>query len=167
MFNKHIFRALALMLVSLAVHQTGIAQQVTLENAKKGLSDLFSNSKEEELLEPDLAFKFKASIKSSTTLIAELTPANGYYLYRERIKFAFKNSPGMTIRAVKLPAGESKTDQFYGRTETYKKPVHAEIIFDRTPNAKHLTLVAGYQGCHEKKGVCYPPIEKELTLALP
>lgn len=167
MFKKRVFTCLALTSVFLTLHQPSFAQQSVAPGVQNRLSDLFSSSKEEELLEPDLAFKFKTSFKSPTVLIAELTPANGYYLYKERIKFALKNTSGVAIRAVKLPAGEIKTDQFYGRTETYKKPVQAEITLDRAPNAKSLTLVAGYQGCHEKKGVCYPPMDKELTLTLP
>lgn len=167
MFPRRVYVGVALATGLLSMHLASSAQQSVAPGVQNRLSDLFSSSKEEELLEPDLAFKFKTSFKSPTVLIAELTPANGYYLYRERIKFVLKNTSGVAIRAVKLPTGEIKTDQFYGRTETYKKPIQAEIILDRAPNAKSFTLVAGYQGCHEKKGVCYPPMDKELTLALP
>lgn len=167
MFQKRAFIGLALVTWLLSMHVPTSAQQSVAPGIQNRLSDLFSSPKEEELLEPDLAFKFKVSFKSPTVLVAELTPANGYYLYRERIKFALKNTSGVAIRAVKLPTGEIKTDQFYGRTETYKNPIQAEITLDRAPNAKSLTLIAGYQGCHDKKGVCYPPMDKEVTLALP
>ena len=167
MFPRRVYVGLALATGLLSIHLATSAQQSVAPGVQNRLSELFLSPKEEELLEPDLAFRLKTSFKSPTVLIAELTPANGDYLYRERIKFALKNTSGVAIRAVKLPAGEIKTDQFYGRTETYKKPIQAEIILDRAPNAKSLTLVAGYQGCHEKKGVCYPPMDKELTLALP
>lgn len=166
MLNKHIF----CLMVTVAIvtgHQMSFAQQSAAPGLQSRLANILSSSKETELLEPDEAFKFYAYVKGPTTVMAELTPAKGYYLYKPRIKFALKDSPGVAFRAVKLPVGEIKTDQVYGRSETYSKPIQVEIILDRVPNAKNLTVVAGYQGCHEKTGVCYPPMDKELTLALP
>lgn len=167
MLNKRMCTCLIVMAAAAAGHQVSFAQQSTAPGLQSRLGNILSPSKEGELLEPEQAFKFNASVKGPTTVMADLTPANGYYLYRERIKFTLKNAPGVTIRAVKLPAGEIKTDQTYGRSETYSRPIQVEIVLDRAPKAKNLTLVAGYQGCHEKTGVCYPPIDKELTLALP
>lgn len=143
------------------------AQQSTAPSVQKSLGGLFSSQKEEELLEPDKAFTIKTSFKGRDTLVAVLTPANGYYLYRDRIRFALKDAPGVAIKSVKLPAGTVKNDPTFGKTETYNQPVQAEITLERAPNAKNLTLMAGYQGCHEKLGVCYPPIDKALKLTLP
>lgn len=148
--------------------QTAHAQQSTSPNASKGLGSLFSSGpKEEDLLEPDKAFTIKTTVKSANVLQAVLTPASGYYMYKERIRFALKDAPGVTIKSVKLPAGEMKQDPTFGKTEIYKQPVVAEILLERTPQAKGAMLVAGYQGCHEKLGVCYPPIEKTIKLVLP
>ena len=143
------------------------AQQSTAPGLQKGLGGLFSSQKEEELLEPDKAFTIKTSFKGKDTLVAVLTPANGYYLYRDRIRFALKDAPGVAIKSVKLPPGTVKNDPTFGKTETYSQPVQAEIALERAPNSKNLTLMAGYQGCHEKLGVCYPPIDKALKLSLP
>lgn len=71
------------------------------------------------------------------------------------------------IQAVILPAGKVKNDPTFGRMETYEKPIQAEITLNRAPSARHLALVATYQGCHEKTGVCYPPLDKEVSLTLP
>ena len=65
---------------------------------------------------------------------------------------------------VKLPAGEMKNDPFFGPIEVYKAPVVAEITLERSPKAKAFTLYASYQGCNEKLGVCYPPIEKTIDM---
>ena len=73
----------------------------------------------------------------------------------------------MLIREVRLPPGEVKNDPFFGSMEIYKKPIQVEIILDRTPKAKRLTLLANYQGCNEKIGVCYPPQQKSFDLAFP
>jgi thiol:disulfide interchange protein DsbD len=73
----------------------------------------------------------------------------------------------VAIKEVKLPPGKIKNDSTFGRTETYEHPIHAEIILERSSKAKSLTLAAAYQGCHEKTGVCYSPIDQARSLALP
>jgi len=143
------------------------AQQSAAPGAQKGLGALFASSKEDELMEPDLAFQIKVTAKGANAVVAELLPAKGYYLYKDKIRFSLKNANGVAINAVKLPPGEMKTDQTFGKTEVYKRPIVAEIVLDRSPKANSITLAASYQGCHEKLGVCYPPIEKTVSVALP
>lgn len=168
MSKPSLISALLLAVAALAAQTAAYAQQSTSPNAQKGLGSLFfSGPKEEDLLEPDKAFTIKTTVKGANALQAVLTPASGYYMYKERIRFALKDAPGVTIKAVKLPAGELKQDPTFGKTEIYKQPVLAEILLERTAQAKGATLVAGYQGCHEKLGVCYPPIEKNIKLVLP
>ena len=120
----------------------------------------------EEPLPPDEAFRFKASLKRADTVVAEIIPAKKHYLYKNKVRFALKNANGVMIREVKLPAGELKNDPFFGQIEVYKAPVIAEIILDRAPKTRALTLYASYQGCNEKLGVCYPPIEKNIDMRL-
>ncbi len=117
-----------------------------------------------EALPPDEAFKFKAALKGADTVVAEIIPAKKHYLYKNKTRFALKNASGVLIREVKLPAGEKKDDPFFGPVEVYKAPVTVEILLDRGPKAKAFTLLASYQGCNEKLGVCYPPIEKSVEM---
>ena len=51
--------------------------------------------------------------------------------------------------------------------EIYKKPILAAITLDRAPKAKGFSLLATYQGCNEKLGMCDPPIQKSFDLVLP
>lgn len=118
----------------------------------------------EEPLPPDQAFRLKASLKGSDTVVAEIIPAKKHYLYKNKVRFALKNASGVLIREVKLPAGEMKNDPYFGLIEVYKSPVVAEIALERAPKAKSFTLYASYQGCNEKLGVCYPPIEKTIDM---
>ncbi|MCA8495695.1 MULTISPECIES: protein-disulfide reductase DsbD N-terminal domain-containing protein [Pseudomonadota] len=120
-----------------------------------------------EPLPPDQAFKLKVSVRGPNTVIAELVPAPEHYLYKSKVSFALKNASGVMIRQVQLPVGEAKNDPNFGPMEVYRKPIQAEIALDRTPKAKTLTLLARYQGCNEKLGVCYPPIDKSVDLVLP
>ncbi|MFC7516671.1 protein-disulfide reductase DsbD N-terminal domain-containing protein [Herbaspirillum sp. GCM10030257] len=167
MLKNHISKCLMFVMVSFSVHLPIMAQQSTTPGIQMRLSDLLSSPKEEELLEPDQAFKLKVAASGPTTLVVDLIPANGYYLYRERIRFALKNTRGVAIKSVNLPAGKVKNDPTFGKMETYEKHIQAQISLERAPNAKNVTLAANYQGCNEKSGVCYPPMNKEVTLTLP
>jgi len=118
-------------------------------------------------LPPDDAFKLKVSFKDKNTLVAELAPANNHYLYKDKVRFAMKNPSDVLIKEIRLPPGEVKNDQFFGAMEIYKKPVLVAITLTRVPKAKGFTLLATYQGCNEKLGLCYPPIQKSLNLVLP
>lgn len=143
------------------------AQQSTASGWQKSVSGFFSGTKEEQLVEPDQAFRLKVSVRGPDTLVAELAPAAGYYIYKSKIHFTLRDAGGAAIATVRLPAGEMKTDQIYGKTEVYRKPVTIEIGLRRPASAKRLTLAASYQGCQEKLGVCYPPVDKTFNLALP
>ncbi len=118
----------------------------------------------EEPLPPDQAFRLKASLKGSDTVVAEIIPAKKHYLYKNKVRFALKNASGVMIKEVKLPSGEMKNDPYFGLIEVYKSPVVAEIVLERAPKSKVFTLYASYQGCNEKLGICYPPIEKTIDM---
>lgn len=167
MLMKQLCTGLMLAVFSLGLAPYATAQQSRAPGLQGKLASAFSGSKEEALLEPDEAFKLKLAAKGSGTVAAELVPASGYYLYKERIRFSVKSGSEVAIRAVKLPAGELKNDLILGRTEVYKKAVPVEIALDKAAKGKPVTLVASYQGCQEKLGVCYPPIEKSVNLVLP
>lgn len=51
--------------------------------------------------------------------------------------------------------------------EAYKELFQTELVLNRSPKAKKFTLLATYQGCNEKLGLCYSPIEKSVDLVLP
>ena len=131
------------------------------------LSVAHCTSAAEEPLPPDQAFRFKASLKGTDTVVAEIIPAKKHYLYKNKVRFALKNASGVLIKEVKLPSGEMKNDPYFGLIEVYKSPVVAEILLERAPKAKAITLYASYQGCNEKLGVCYPPIEKSVEMKFP
>lgn len=152
---------------SLGIHFPGFTQPSSTPGIQKRISDFFTDSKEAKLIEPERAFRLQVAVKGPTTLIVDLIPARGYYLYRDRIKFSVEPASGVSIKSVKLPPGKVTNDPTFGRMETYEQPVQAEITLARIPSAKNFTLAASYQGCHKPTGVCYPPINKTLKLVLP
>lgn len=167
MLKKHCLLCLVLAVFSASMSQHGFAQQSPGPSIQTRLGSLFSGTKEEVLLEPDEAFKLKVAFKGANTLVAELIPANGYYLYKDKTRFVVKNPSIVQISEIRLPPGEVKNDQFFGKIEIYKQPVKAEITLNRPSKTNDFILVATYQGCNIKRGVCYSPIEKSITMRFP
>ena len=134
----------------------------------QGLGINLGQSNQQELLPPDEAFKLSVEVRDGNTLIANLTPAKDYYLYRDKIVFESKQS-GMVIEKITLPPGKMKEDMTFGQTEVYYSPIQAIITLKREDPASEqpLTLAATYQGCNEPVGVCYAPINKAVDLTLP
>lgn len=119
-----------------------------------------------EFLPAEQAFKLAVKAVDKDTLQASFTIADNYYLYRDKIKFSLKGG-GASIDAVTLPKGEIKTDPNFGNTEVYHQSFQATIKLKREGRGEQaVSLVATYQGCSEK-GVCYPPVQKTIALALP
>jgi thioredoxin:protein disulfide reductase len=118
-----------------------------------------------ELLPSEQAFRFSARALDDRTLEARFTIADGYYLYRDKFKFAV-TPDGAALGAPELPAGKIKTDEFFGRVETYRGTVVVKLPLSGAVAGKTVELAADSQGCADV-GVCYPPTRQKLTLPLP
>ncbi|GAB4122683.1 MAG: protein-disulfide reductase DsbD [Sideroxydans sp.] len=113
-------------------------------------------------LPPDQAFQLKVEAVNRQQLLASFTITPGYYLYREKIHFSRADGSALPLM---LPSGESKNDPNFGLIEVYHRSFQAELRLDPPASGDHLTLLATYQGCSDQ-GLCYPPIEKRLDVAL-
>lgn len=138
-----------------------------LEQLVKKMPALSFSSATNELLPPDQAFQFFASVKDADTLHITWKIAEDYYLYREKIQLEFIKADGVRLAAYDIPNGEPKHDEAFGQVEIF----HNEVAFDvplirSNASAQTITLKAGYQGCAER-GVCYPPMNKAIELQLP
>lgn len=121
--------------------------------------------KQAVFLPPDQAFELQVRVRDSQTLQASFRITPGYYLYRDKTHFQLAEGAIGRINEVKLPPGEIKDDPNFGPTEVYHQSFQAELrLADITPG-EPLVLKARYQGCSED-GLCYPPIDKTLTLNL-
>lgn len=130
---------------------------------------LFLDRAEEEVLPPDEAFQLEIHPQDATTLQADFTIAPGHYLYRDRIKFELgkSNSAGLSISNVVLPQGEPKKDAYFGLSEVFHNNASGMLTLNYTGAAPSRVVIdATYQGCSEK-GLCYSPIRKTFTVALP
>lgn len=114
---------------------------------------------QDDLLPPDQAFKVEAS-RSGDSVAVRWQIADGYYLYRDRLGFALE--PALPLAKPALPAGQEKTDPFFGRTVIYHGQLATKLTLPADAPRK-LTLVVTQQGCADV-GVCYPPQTVRLAL---
>ncbi len=168
---KRILIALILLSPLYLMSVNAIAQENSSSGLFSKLQQLgikLGQSNPQELLPPDEAFKISVEVRDGQTLVANLTPAKDYYLYRDKIVFESKETD-TAIEKISLPPGKKKEDQTFGATEVYYEPIQAIITLKRDQSASEqsLTLAATYQGCNEPVGVCYAPIHKAIDLTLP
>ncbi len=119
-----------------------------------------------DLLEPDKAFAFTAKIGKGTSVEVSWNIADGYYMYRDRMRFS-TDTPGITLGDPVLPPGKIKDDEFFGKIAVYRNRATVTIPFVHSGDApKTLRLTAVSQGCADI-GVCYPPHTQIASLELP
>jgi thiol:disulfide interchange protein DsbD len=132
-------------------------------NASAVKLNLFSD----ELLQPEQAFEFSASIKDGNTLYVNWEIAPNYYLYREKIKLELRDVNGVKLGDYSIPNGLPKNDEAFGKVEIFYEGLNFDVPLLRENSGEQtLTLVASFQGCADR-GVCYPPMTKEVALNLP
>ena len=124
------------------------------------------SAREEEFLPVEKAFTVEVRAADAQTLVARLSPAESYYLYRDKIHFAIASGEKVAIESVQLPRGETKQDPNFGNTEVFHAPLQAVIRLRRdSPDQTFLVLKVDFQGCSEK-GLCYPPATRQIPITL-
>ena len=118
-----------------------------------------------EPLDPEQAYKFSARVVDAKTLEARWQIADGYYMYRDKFKFAAEPA-GLTLGKPTLPPGKKKHDDIFGEVETYRNEVKILVPIEAgaVPGST-VTLKAVSQGCADL-GICYPPLPQQATLTL-
>ncbi len=117
-----------------------------------------------KLLEPERAFAFSAQALDDKTIEARFSIADGYYLYREKLKFSV--APPAVADGASLPPGKIKEDAFFGKVETYRHEVAVKLPLHSVEPGGKVTVRAESQGCADV-GVCYPPQVQTVSLTLP
>lgn len=122
---------------------------------------------EDELLPAEQAFKIFASVKDANTLHLSWVIAEGYYLYKDKIKLSLKDSASVQLGKFNIPQGELYHDEAFGQVEIFYNELSFDVpIIRRSKTAQPIHLTAKYQGCADR-GVCYPPMTSNLELQLP
>ena len=119
-----------------------------------------------DFLPVDEAFQPILTALDGNTVEVAIRVTSGYYLYKDKIS-ATVDSDKVQLGKLELPAGEMKTDEYFGDMEVYHSDVFARLPIARaTPQAMDLELEVKYQGCADG-GICYPPVTKVMTVSLP
>ena len=126
----------------------------------------------EEPLNPEVAFKFSARAIDANSLEARWQIADGYYLYRDKLKFSLESgATAIKLGAPQFPPGEIKDDEFFGKTEIYRKEIKVVLPLATPPGAPvgtagtSVTLKVSSQGCADY-GICYPPTPQQAVIKL-
>ncbi len=119
---------------------------------------------ESDLLPIDDAFQVSATALDAQTVEVHWQIVEGYYLYRHRIGVVVDGDG--SAGELSLPPGEAKHDEFFGDVETYRGQLTAQLDGASGDPQGQLRLKVRYQGCADI-GICYPPHQTTLTVALP
>ncbi|HMB55782.1 MAG TPA: protein-disulfide reductase DsbD [Arenimonas sp.] len=120
-----------------------------------------------DALPEDQAFRAEAIANSSSEVLVRLTPAPGYYLYRDKTHFSLIGADGIALATPRWPAGKAHHDEHFGDVVVYFDQVEIPVPVTRSNTAAQtLTLQAQFQGCLTD-GLCYPPMTRNLQVALP
>jgi len=120
-----------------------------------------------DALREDEAFRFEAIAGSSSELLVRLTPAPGYYLYRDKTSFTLTGADGVSLGAPRWPEGKDHHDEHFGDVVVYFEQAEIPVPLIRSnTSAQTVSLQASFQGCLTD-GICYPPMTRVLQVSLP
>ncbi len=121
-------------------------------------------------LPPEQAFGFEAIAGDGNTLLLRLTPAPGYYLYRDKTTLRLDGAAtraGIALGTPRWPQGVAHRDEHFGNVVVYFDQVELPVALTRSKaDAATVRLTAGFQGC-QTDGICYPPMTRTVAVALP
>jgi thiol:disulfide interchange protein DsbD len=129
-------------------------------------SFLISLAHAQEFLDPAVAFKPTARALDGQTIEVRFEIAKGYYLYRDKFRFAL-DGDSATAGPPVFPKGKEHDDENFGKVEVYYQQVAIRLPLIRNASGVlPVKLKVTSQGCADA-GVCYPPQTQTLSLQLP
>lgn len=140
-------------------------------SALSALGDTLGINDSDGILSPDEAYKLSAGIDGDQ-LQLNWQIAEGTYLYQDKVHLKLLDGKGVRLGEFELPPAKIKKNAIRPDGTTGDLPVYVKQLNLSVPllrgsrDATEIKLRASYQGCAEA-GVCYPPQNKEISLALP
>lgn len=118
-------------------------------------------------LPQEQAFAFEAIAYDGNQLLLRMTPAPGYYLYRDRTTMKLEGTKGISLDRPRWPKGAAHRDEHFGDVVVYFGQAEVPVPLIRNHgDAADATLKVTFQGC-QKDGICYPPMTRAVKLAIP
>ncbi|MEH8016909.1 protein-disulfide reductase DsbD [Rheinheimera muenzenbergensis] len=112
----------------------------------------------DQFLPVEQAFVFDF-VQRDNELVVSWTIADGYYLYKDKIKLG---GIAVSFSHPSYPASMTIEDEFFGVTDVYFHQLTLRIPL--TDVSDDAIFKLQYMGCAEA-GLCYPPVTKELPLS--
>tara|TARA_B100001113_G_scaffold191559_1_gene157038 strand:+ start:581 stop:2818 length:2238 start_codon:yes stop_codon:yes gene_type:complete len=114
------------------------------------------------LLRVNEAFKYEL-INSGTSVWIKWVIEDGYYLYRNKLKFKINDTE---IPQPILPEGYIHEDEFFGVQQIYRNEVSFEIPYkNQKIIGDEILIEILSQGCADR-GICYPPQKWKRTIKI-
>jgi thiol:disulfide interchange protein DsbD len=132
--------------------------------AAPAMAQLKLGNPTDNLLEAEKAFRFTARALDESNIEVSFAIAKGYYLYRERFKFATEGNPDVRLGTAQFPKGIPHKDEFFGAMEIYRDQVRIRVPV-QGGEGKEVKLAITSQGCADV-GVCYVPMESKASIRL-
>jgi thiol:disulfide interchange protein DsbD len=117
-----------------------------------------------DFLPLDQAFALSTSSSSPDRVTLRWEVADGYYLYRDKIKVTVAEGAA-TLGTLQLPGGKTQVDEYFGEQVVYYGQLVANVPVSAAPGTRELALDVAYMGCADA-GLCYPPTTKRVAVAL-
>jgi len=119
----------------------------------------------EDILPPDEAFKLTVTGQSRQQVDVSWIVAEGYHLYRDKIKVESKTE-SIHLGQFELPPGVIEQDPIFGESVVYRGNPKVSVPLINNNNQDRIKLFVKYQGCADF-GVCYPPQKAVMDVNLP
>lgn len=155
-----------------AAEPAGESRQQPALDALTDLGQSLGFGVEDDILQPDEAFRFSADVAAPDRLQLTWEIADGTYLYEEKIQIALENAVGVALGPYELPEAEIKPDTVrpdgtIGDIAVYHHSIDLPLpLLRQSKDSTSVELVVKYQGCAER-GICYPPTTRRVSLDLP
>ncbi|RUM91652.1 MAG: protein-disulfide reductase DsbD [Thiomicrospira sp.] len=130
-------------------------------NTLADLNNLIVDSSGADLLPADEAFQLQVSPNNNNQLILDFRVAEGYHLYKDKIKAVLKQG-NATLGSLQLPDAVQANDPVFGDVQVYHGDFQAILPVENIADTAEIEIQ--YQGCSSESGVCYPPAKKQMTL---
>lgn len=150
-----------LKVISLILLMVFSVQNMVFAQQSPAPSVLSALQQDNQFLPVEQAFVFDFR-QQGNTLEVSWTIADGYYLYKDKIKLA---GTAVGFSHPTLPAGEAHEDEYFGKTEVYRHHLTFKIpLNDIDPTEAVLKI--RFQGCADA-GLCYPPVTQQVPVFPP
>ena len=120
------------------------------------LSFVSFNLLAQQVLKPQEAFPVEVAFQNNVLQVSHQIK-EGYYLYRDKISYESRDSR-ISLDSVVLPQGIKYEDEFFGKTEIFRKDFTIYIPFSTSSSEEinNFDIQINSQGCADI-GLCYPP----------